>query len=262
VTPVLAYLLSVVGSLLGLTATARAQQTADPRRRARWLILAAWAIGGTGIWVMHFMAMIGFSVDGSPVLFSVPITIASWLLAVIVVGIGLFIVGYGRTSRFRVIAGGIFTGLGVASMHYSGMGAMRMNGATSYDTLRVVLSFVIAIVAATVALWFALVVRKVAWMVAAAALMGVAVTGMHYTGMSALSVRLFNGRNHISGVQGLSFLVPILVFVLLVVVALFYAILANPSQQDQAVEAALRDRIAAGPPLPAPPVSTFTPRRR
>ncbi len=61
-TPGLAYFLSVLGSLLGLVCTVRARAMIDNARRARWLVLAAWAIGGTGIWVMHFMAMIGFSV--------------------------------------------------------------------------------------------------------------------------------------------------------------------------------------------------------
>ncbi len=97
ITPALAYLLSVP-RLTVRPARHRARADADRGRRARWLILAAWAIGGTGIWAMHFMAMIGFAVDGRDVRYDLPITVASWLTAVVVVGIGLFIVGYGRRS--------------------------------------------------------------------------------------------------------------------------------------------------------------------
>src|SRR4051794_41495730 len=118
VTPVLAYLMSVVGSLLGLTATVRARAALTSALRARWLVLAAFAIGGTGIWTMHFLAMIGFAVDGTAVRFDVATTVASWLTAVIVVGVGLFIVGFGRPSSLKVLAAGLLTGAGVAAMHY------------------------------------------------------------------------------------------------------------------------------------------------
>lgn len=232
VTPILAYLLSFLGSLLGLIATSRARAAGDSRLRARWLIMAAWAIGGTGIWVMHFMAMIGVSVEGTAIRYDVAVTVASWLTAVIVVGIGLFIVGYGRRSVLRVLTAGVITGVGVAAMHYSGMSAMRFHGSMSYDHTRVLLSVVIAVVAATVALWFTLVVRRPMWLAVAAAIMGVAVTGMHYTGMSAMRVHLHPGAGDLSGVDGLTFLVPIMVFVLLVVVALFYSVLASPSERD------------------------------
>src|SRR5215475_1533979 len=158
VTPVLAYALSVLGSLLGLVATAHAQSVT--KHRARWLVLAAWAIGGTGIWTMHFMAMIGFSVDGSPVRYDIGITVASWLTAVVVVGIGLFVVGLGRPSIVKVLLGGPLTGVGVAAMHYTGMDAMRVHGDVHYDRTRVIASVVIAAVAATAALFFTVRVRR------------------------------------------------------------------------------------------------------
>ncbi len=227
VTPALAYLLSYLGSLSGLAATARARRTAGTGRRARWLILAGWAIGGTGIWAMHFMAMIGFTVDGTNVRFDIPITIASWLTAVVVVGIGVFVVGYGKPSVPRIAVAGVFTGVGVAGMHYAGMSAMRLNGSLSYDHTRVVLSVVIAVVAATVALWFTVAVRRPVWIAASASIMGVAVVGMHYTGMSAVSVHLHPATTALSGVNALDFLIPMLIFVLLVVFTLLGAVLAR-----------------------------------
>ncbi len=232
VTPVLAYLLSYLGCLLGLVATARGRAARAPGTRARWLVLAAWAIGGTGIWVMHFMAMIGFSVDGSAVGYDITVTVASWLTAVVVVGIGLFLVGFGSPSIWKVLAGGLFTGVGVAAMHYSGMSALRLNGTVSYDRTRVALSVLIAVVAATVALWFTLIIRRPQWIALAAVIMAVAVTGMHYTGMSAMRVRLTTTGHDVTGVNSLAFLVPILIFVLLVVIALFYALLATPADAD------------------------------
>ncbi len=232
VTPVLAFLLSYLGCLLGLLATARARRAARPAR-ARWLVLGAWAIGGTGIWVMHFMAMIGFSVAGSGIGYDVAVTIASWLAAVIVVGVGLFIVGYGRPSVWKILAAGLLTGVGVVAMHYSGVSAMRLNGTVSYDRNLVIASVVIAVVAATVALWFTVAIRSVKWIAVAAGVMAVAVCGMHYTGMYAMNVHLHTDGTDLTGVSALDFVLPIVGFVVAVIVVLGYALLAETTGDDR-----------------------------
>ncbi len=242
-TPVLALIFSFLGCLLGLKATSRARRV-DGVARARWLVLAAWAIGGTGIWVMHFVAMLGFSVNGTDVNYDLPLTIASWLTAVIVVGIGLFIVGYGRPSAIKIIAAGLFAGVGVAGMHYSGMDAMHVNGVVTYNPRLVEASIAIAIVAAIVALWFTVVIRRGFAVVIAAAIMAIAVCSMHYTGMAAMHVQLDPTGHPLSGTQPLGLLVPIFVFVVLVAVALGYAMLNSPSEQDVADLSELADRIA------------------
>jgi NO-binding membrane sensor protein with MHYT domain len=264
VTPILAYALSFLGSLLGLIATTRARATTEPGRKARWLVLAAWSIGGTGIWVMHFMAMIGFSAGGAAVRYELPVTLASWLIAIIVVGIGMFIVGYGRPTAIKIITAGLLTGLGVAGMHYTGMSAMSFNGDMSYDYTRVGISIAIAIVAATAALWFTLVVRRTAHLIAAAAIMAVAVSGMHYTGMTAMHVRMSSTPTQLAGVDPLALLVPIMIFVLLVVIALAYAMLAAPSSEDAAVQRELAARLVdPRPHLGEPPsTSAFATRQR
>jgi NO-binding membrane sensor protein with MHYT domain len=254
-TPTLAFLLSYLGCLLGLVATARARQSRSSAVRGRWLVLGAWAIGGTGIWVMHFTAMIGFSVDGTAVGYDIPVTVASWLAAVIVVGIGLFIVGFGPASAGKVLAAGLFTGIGVAAMHYSGMAAVQVNGSIGYDRTRVALSVVIAVVAATAALWFTLVVRRARWIGVTAAVMALAVCSMHYTGMSAMEVRS-GSRADVSATDALSFLPAILIFVLIVVVALLYAVLADPSAEDREWREQVRRWTEPAPvPAPTPPAA-------
>lgn len=259
ITPALAYLLSYLGSVSGLAATARARRTADRGRRRRWLILAACGIGGTGIWAMHFMAMIGFTVNGTDVGFDLATTVASWLTAVVVVGIGLFIVGYGPRSVPRVLGAGLFTGLGVAGMHYAGMSAMRLDGSVSYDHVRVALSLVIAVVAATVALWFTVAVGRGRWIAVAAAIMGVAVVGMHYTGMSAVSVHLHPVAAPTGGVPALDYVIPMLLFVIFVLITLLAAVLA-PEQEDGAVTGPWTVAPAPSrPTAPAPLRSTIPP---
>jgi NO-binding membrane sensor protein with MHYT domain len=187
--------------------------------------------------------MIGFQVDGSAVRFNLPITVASWLTAIIVVGAGLFVVGYGRPSIPKIIIAGTFTGLGVAGMHYTGMYAMKVDGMTMYNMRLVWLSVAIAVVASIVALWFTVAIRSTAGVIIAAGIMGVAVSVMHYTGMSALQVHLNSTPGQVTGTGALSFLVPILLFVLLVVVALGYAMLNSPSAADSASLEELESRI-------------------
>jgi NO-binding membrane sensor protein with MHYT domain len=244
ITPILAYALSVLGSLLGLTCTVRARKLPPGAKRGGWLMLAAWAIGGTGIWTMHFMAMLGFGVVGSGVRYDIGMTALSAVMAVGVVGLGVFIAGLGRTSVLRVLFGGLFTGLGVASMHYTGMAAVRVEGSIHYNRNLVIASCVIAVVAATVALWFTLVITKPAAIFGAALLMGVAVCGMHYTGMASVSVDAGGHAGQLHGASASTLLLPIIVLVILVVVMLFYALLSEPKEDDVAMRAFL-DRQAA-----------------
>src|ERR671915_2362175 len=108
-TPLLAYLMSCAGALLGLLFTARAR-AASGRSRGMWLTLGALSIGGTGIWTMHFIAMLGFSIPGGSIRYDVPLTLLSALIAVGVVGAGLFTVGFGATRLSTLLVGGSITG--------------------------------------------------------------------------------------------------------------------------------------------------------
>ena len=98
-TPVLSYAMAVIGAALGLRCTVRALD-ASGRSRRNWLITAASAIG-TGIWTMHFVAMLGFAVRGTDIRYNVPLTILSLLVAMLVVGAGVFCVGFGRDRVTR-----------------------------------------------------------------------------------------------------------------------------------------------------------------
>lgn len=256
ITPALSYALSVLGSALGLLCAGRIRTATGAGQRAWWGLLAAWALGGTAIWAMHFVAMLGFAVGGTRIRYDVPLTAASTVIAVGAVGIGLAIVGTGRLSAVRLLAGGLFTGAGVAAMHYTGMAAMRLDGSLGYDRQRVALSVAVALVAATVALWLAMTVRRGVAIIASALVMGIAVNGMHFTGMSALSVHLHETRGGPSGTEVSGLLVPIVLAVVFGVVGLVYALLAAPSDDDRAGAAYVAARLDGATPAaeaePAP----------
>ncbi|MET8679516.1 MHYT domain-containing protein [Streptomyces sp. NPDC004647] len=208
-TPVLSYVMACVGAALGLRCTVRAL-TARGSARRNWLITAASAIG-TGIWTMHFLAMLGFAVSGTEIRYDVPLTVLSLVVAMAVVGVGVFAVGYGR-NRVRALAiGGLTTGIGVASMHYIGMAALRLHGSVRYDVWQVVLSVAIAVVAATAALWAALNIEAPIAVAVASLVMGVAVSSMHYTGMFAVSVRVTPSGGSLPGASAMQFIFPLAV---------------------------------------------------
>ncbi|MFJ8137549.1 MHYT domain-containing protein [Streptomyces sp. NPDC096013] len=224
VTPVAAYLMACLGGALGLRCVVRSLHNRQSWK-AGWLALGATSIG-TGIWTMHFIAMIGFQVEQTRIGYDVGLTVLSLAVAIVVVGIGVFAVGYRGATVATLSMAGIVTGLGVAAMHYLGMAALKLNGDIEYRMSTVALSVLIAIVAATAALWAAVSIRGFLPSLGASLVMGVAVSGMHYTGMAAVSVHLHGAGGSWSGDSPNSLLLPMLlgpvVFLLLAGVVVMF----------------------------------------
>ncbi|MGW0466645.1 MHYT domain-containing protein [Streptomyces sp. NPDC003027] len=208
-TPVLSYAMACIGAALGLRCTVRALD-ATGRSRRNWLLTAASAIG-TGIWTMHFLAMLGFGVTGTDIRYDVPLTMLSLLIAVAVVGAGVFAVGHGGDRVRSLLIGGLTTGVGVAGMHYTGMAALRLHGEVRYDLPLVALSVAIAVVAATAALWAALHIRAPAAVAVASLVMGAAISSMHYTGMFAVQIDVVPSAAALPGASAMQFIFPLAV---------------------------------------------------
>jgi NO-binding membrane sensor protein with MHYT domain len=243
--PAFSYVVSCVGCFLGLRCTTRARAY-QGAARARWLTLAALSIGTTGIWVMHFIAMLGFAIPGQTIRYNVPFTILSMVIAVIVVGIGVFIVGFSRRAgNGPLVLGGTILGLGVASMHYLGMGAVRVDASLSYNYALVAASVIIAVIAGTAALWMALRLDSVLSTFIASLIAGVAVNGMHYTGMAAVQAHAAPGLvvNTADTASATAFLLP-LILGLSGVGFIFSAIIAlSPTAAEIVEEGELMRRI-------------------
>jgi len=242
--PGLGYLMSCLGSFLGLRCLTRARVYTG-WSRAAWLLLASVAVGATGIWVMHFVAMLGFSIPGQQILYNVPITLFSLLVAVIVVAVGLFIVGYGGGGLVPVLAGGVIIGVGVAAMHYVGMSAMSMPDTVRYNMGLVAVSVLIAIVAGTAALLAGVHVGGVWSSLAVSLIMGVAVTGMHYTGMAAMHVYAGPHVMTMTGAAPNSFLFPLLLGASVLTFMLALIIALSPNEEEIRADARLSQRVYA-----------------
>ncbi|WP_347557150.1 MHYT domain-containing protein [Robbsia sp. KACC 23696] len=190
--PTLVVLSLIIASLASYTVldlTAFISFLERPRVKHAWLAAGATAMG-IGIWSMHFVGMLAFSLP-IPLGYDLTITAASLVLAIIVSYFALHVVIRPDLSPVHIGVGGVLMGCGIAGMHYAGMAAMRMQPGIEYDPLRVAESLVIAIAASTAALWIANALTSatrrhlVAKRLGAAVIMGLAITGMHYVGMSA-----------------------------------------------------------------------------
>jgi PAS domain S-box-containing protein len=185
----LSVVVATAAAYVALDLAARVAQTTG-RSRALWLLGGA-ASMGTGIWSMHYLGMLAFSLP-VPVLYDVPTVAASLVAATVAAGVALFAVSRGVLGLLARLGGSVAMGVAVATMHYVGMAAMRLPAMHHYDVAIVLLSIAIAVLVSYVALWLAFHFRTEDRALAplkllAAAVMGVAVAGMHYTGMAAVT---------------------------------------------------------------------------
>jgi signal transduction histidine kinase len=158
--------------------------------RATWLAGGAIAMG-IGIWAMHFNGLLAFRLP-IRVDYHWPTVLVSLVIAVLASAIALYVATRQEMGPVQAWTGSLIMGCGIAAMHYVGMAAMRMAAVTSFDPLLVVLSVVLAIFFSRVALMFTFDYREdfrgtTLAKVISAAVMGAAVSLMHYTGMAAVS---------------------------------------------------------------------------
>ena len=186
----LSFLVAAFASLAALMIAQRLS-TAAPLARAVWLAAGSASMGG-GIWAMHFIGMLAFALPCG-VNYSTGLTLLSLLPGMMASAVALRVIG--RTDeigRKRLALSAVLMGAGIGAMHYTGMAAMDIDAVLRYDARLVVLSVVVAVVLAFVSLSIRGLTRRakaaggrLLAMVAAAAVMGGAITGMHYTAMHA-----------------------------------------------------------------------------
>ena len=197
---VLSYLVASLAAYTAIDLAGRVSEfRAEPRRAAAWLTCGAFAMGA-GIWSMHFVAMLAYQLP-VPVRYEPWTTAASMVAAIVTSGFAMYIVTRGTLSWRRLLISGAMMGAGIGTMHYTGMAAVRLDAVVMYYIAPWLLSIVNAIVCSTIALWlvFRLGGTGLLGKVLAALVMGVAIAGMHYTGMYA-AVCVSTGQTAAAGV--------------------------------------------------------------
>ena len=185
----LSLVVAIIASYTALELAGRVSEKHGTIWSWAWLVGGAVAMG-TGIWSMHFIGMLAFHLPVA-IAFDTGITMLSMAIAIVVSGIALFIVRRPALTTRNITIGATLMGVGISAMHYTGMHAMRMSPPIVYKPSLFILSVIIAIVASLVALWIAFHLRHrhsslaVLAKIGSATIMGLAITGMHYTGMGA-----------------------------------------------------------------------------
>jgi diguanylate cyclase (GGDEF)-like protein len=180
----------LVAMLASYTALDMANRIAINRNAAaRWWLAGGSLAMGIGIWSMHFIGMLAFRLPIA-LSYDVWLSLLSLLVAILVSAFALWQVSLPELPRRRLTLGALAMGAGIAAMHYIGMASMRMSPGVIYDPRWFALSLLIAVSAAAAALWIAFKLRQNMKQgrlarAAAAMVMGLAIAGMHYSGMAA-----------------------------------------------------------------------------
>jgi NO-binding membrane sensor protein with MHYT domain len=180
---VLSFVISLIGSFVALTAAIRIRKY-NGKLSFTNTVSAGVALGGIGVWAMHFVGMLALKMDVASS-YSMVETLASLVAAIVATSLALAFVAKAPERLGRMIGAGALLGMGVVFMHYLGMYGLKFGGFIRWNYGIVGGSVLIAVVAATAALWLAFNTAKLGLRLLAAVVMAVAVCSMHYTGMAA-----------------------------------------------------------------------------
>jgi len=255
----LSVVIAILGSYTGLRLAQRLVVESGPVRKVL-LSGAAITIGG-GIWSMHFVGMLAARMP-MPITYDVLLTLISALVAILVTGLGLFIASFGALTPRKLAAAGLLMGLGISTMHYVGMAAVRANVIMDYAGALVILSVLIGICASALALWLAF-SRLGPWQtVAAAIVMALAISGMHYTAMAAMSLSPATVIVNYAAPALSPYLLAIVVAVTAFLIFGFTLLVALPDRPKSAADRTVEDwaeiPAAAADETLVPPASAVT----
>lgn len=185
---VLSFLIAVFASAMAMQVTAQAISVSKNSLRLMMLGSGSIALGG-GVWSMHFIGMLAFALC-TDVSYHFGITAFSMLPSIAASWVALDLISKKHISLAQLLLGGVLVGAGIGTMHYAGMAAMQMSVALRYDLPMFLLSILVAVVLAIIALWIRFGLKRFnlapQWLTLLSSLvMGGAISGMHYTGMAA-----------------------------------------------------------------------------
>jgi len=186
---ILSVCLAIFASYTALVVMQIAEHEDIPSKRLGLATIGGVTLG-IGVWSMHFIGMLGFSIPCG-VTYDPIITMISMIPGIIAGVISLHLISKYKKDKKIILLGGIVLGSGIGIMHYTGMAAMQMDAFLRYDLGLFLLSIVVAVILAIISLWSRTCFLQLfpqykrTALILASIIMGCAVSGMHYTAMSA-----------------------------------------------------------------------------
>lgn len=275
VTPILAYVMSFVGCLLGFMITKQARWRTGTRR-ARLLGYASLAFGGTGVWLMNMVALLGLEVPATKIVYD-PVALAISLgIAVVDLGVGLMIASTGRRAWLRRFIAAPIIALGAIATQYLTMSAVHVNGEITYGRQPFAITAGIGVVLGSVAVWAASGVRRLRFCGLAAAIIAAAMTTMHYFASGSMRVTPdYTQFAYTGGITPLMLLTPVILVGAVVLAMLAFFAIGNasgyelrsmtaplPNRVDPRLIEEVTERVTSGAPVAtvrigAPPVAAI-----
>ena len=241
---ILSISIAIFSSLTAFGTSQQASLSQNKSLRIFWIAFGATAMG-LGIWAMHFIGMLALNLS-IPVTYDVLLTVLSVFPAILACGVVFWMMNRKRNRNQLVIAG-ILLGAGIGSMHYIGMAAMRLNAMMIHDSVLFYLSILVAVILATIALMLqdtatgtgtdtstdTFITKR---QLLSAVVMGLAASGMHYTGMSAVNFVPQSSHQEIIGIGSntLIFLVSMVTSLVLFVALLMPKLARNIEERKLA----------------------------
>jgi two-component system, sensor histidine kinase and response regulator len=186
---ILSALVAIGSSVLALQLT-RLSQKQTSLVSQRFSILASSASLGAGIWAMHFIGMLAYEIC-TKVTYNPEVTMISMMPGILASYYALNLMTENQLDYGKLIKGGLSVGTGIGAMHYTGMLAMKMEPVLKFDLVWVLISVIVVVSLATLALWTGIFLNQKGKLpakvsiVLGGVLMGSAITAMHYTGMAS-----------------------------------------------------------------------------
>jgi len=193
----LAYVVACAAGFATLGITERIGHTEKSTSQRIWRWVGAGCLAG-GIWAMHFISMLAFQAP-IEIHYQLPVTLISLLFALTASWLAMQTLSHAHLSIWQQLRAAVWIGLGIATMQYVGMAAMRSTATAYYDPTLFALSIVIAIGASLAALLISRHLREGSGVVhqllkyTASLVLGAGIVSMHFTSMAALKLALPEG---------------------------------------------------------------------
>ena len=229
---VLAFLSAALGCLLGIILATRSQKFTG-RRRVRLLLYASISLGVTGIWQAKVVALLGLDVPATILRYDPMLLAASLAVALVASAGGMFLLGYGRTGFWRLLAAGVLFGGAVVCAHALVMRSLRLGGAVTFNPVLVLVSVALAMGVASALLWFMLGTRGLRAALGASAGTGLAICAAHYVGEAAIQVNLGAGTaDRVSGLSSMQVAMLTLILGTVLIAMMWFFTVGTATRRD------------------------------
>jgi len=238
--------IAILAAFVALSISSRMVNAPSWRLRWAWASAGALSMGG-GIWAMHFIGMLAFSLPCG-VSYDPLGTMLSMIPGIIASGVALHVISrVSDPGPARLLAGGVLIGAGIGAMHYSGMAAMEPDAVIRYQPGLVAVSVVVAVVLAFVALEARFQLRRflasdTAATLVAAVILGLAVSGMHYTAMQASEFYPLSGVHIVETIMPPSLLAALITVITVLIAAI--ALVSSVAGRQWELASGLSSEIA------------------